>query len=158
MLPEHIFALKINAGAVTLVGMIPVAMRRSQLGKDGSHGRIDAQLGGLQLLLKGALLLTQSLPLIFGDVALALALESLELLLEIGLGYLEARIGGKSRIAVLFQLGLFVGGQDGILMMMPASGGTGGSRGGGRIGGLSESCRDTCGSQRKGGQGDALYG
>lgn len=106
-----------------------MTMRRRQLGKDGGHGRIDAQLGRLQLLMKGALLLMQSLPLIFADVTFAVALESLELLLQIGLGRLEARIGGKSRVAVLFQLGFFVGGQDGTMVMMPASGRTGGSRG-----------------------------
>jgi len=106
-----------------------MAMRRCQLGKDGGHGRINAQLGCLQLLMKGAPLLMQSLPLIFRDVTVALALESLELLLQIGLSRLEARIGGKSRVAVLFQLGSFIGGQDGTMVMMPASGRTGGSRG-----------------------------
>ena len=121
-------------------------MRRIELGKDRGQGRIDQQLGGSQLLMKVLLLLMQGLPLILGG-AVALTLESLELLLQVVLRCFEAPIGGDDRVMSLFQLGHLVCGQDGT-MMMPSASRAGGS--GGRVGGLGKGRRDACGSQREG--------
>jgi len=96
-------------------------MRGFQLGKDRGQGRIDFQLGGAQFLMEGALLFTQGLPLSFVGATFALALEGFELLLEAVMFRFEGRIGGESSFAGCMQLGFFVGGQDGIMMMMPAS-------------------------------------
>ena len=81
--------------------MMPMLTRGIQLGKDRGQGRIDAQLGGAQLLMEGTLLLMQGLPVIFGS-AVALALEILELLLQVGSLCLQARIGGEGRFVGFF--------------------------------------------------------
>jgi len=89
MLPEHVSALRFTGVAETLLGMMmPILMRRIQLGKDRGQGRIDVQLGRAQLLMQG-------LPLIFGGAIFALALEGLELLLE-------ARLAAKTASLAFF--------------------------------------------------------
>jgi len=76
--------------------MMPMLMHGFQLRKDRGNGRIGLHLGSVQFGFKGFLLLMQSLPLIFGGDTLALALESLELLLQVVMLRFEARIGGES--------------------------------------------------------------
>ena len=111
--------------------LVPRLVGRFELGKDRRQVRVDRQFGGPQLLAKGDFLLVQRLPLSLGGNALALAPQRLKLLPEIvGIG-LEGPVGRESLFARRFQLGFFVGCQDGIMMvvMMPSATGRSGIRG-----------------------------
>ena len=134
-------------------------VRSFQLVEDRLQGRIDQQLGGFQVLMKGLLLLMKSLPVGFGG-AVAFALERFELLLQARLIRLQGSIGRECGFVGLFQLGFLGCRQDGIMMMMPSSSRAGRGRGSGCSGvyRLSESRRDTCGSKRKGQEGDSWEG
>lgn len=134
--------------------MMPVLVRRFELVEDRLHARINRQLGCPQALMKGEGLLMEGVPLVFRG-ACSLALQRLELLLEIGLLDLESWIRGEDCVAVLLQLGLFRIGQDGIMVMMASSGGGWGY---GCVCRLGESRRHAGGSQRESHEGDAREG
>ena len=88
--------------------MMPVLMRGFELGKDRGQGRIDGQLRGFQLVMKGSALRMQSLPLGLGAGTFALALEGLELLLQVIVFRFEAGIGGEGSLAGRLQLAFLV--------------------------------------------------
>ena len=138
MLPVDVFALRFTSVAKILRGMMPMSavsslgmmpmMRRFQLGDDRGHGRIGRHFGGMQLDFKGMLLLMQGLLFVLGGDTFTFGLEGRELLLQALMLRFEGRIGGESRFLGCLQLGLLVGSQDGIMVVMP-SGRVGRSRG-----------------------------
>ena len=98
--------------------MMLMLMRGLQLGKDRGQGRIDGQLGGFQFIMKGAGLRMQSLPFGFVAGTFALALESLELLLQVVVIRFEAGIGGEGCFMGRFQLCFFIRSENGMKAMV----------------------------------------